>query len=421
MSTKTVDIGKLPAGVNQKAKETDLPEGAATVIKNLDISADGKLRRRRGYERMVDTDRAHSLHHHNGATLAVVDNELVLVNTDTWALQPLRSGLGPAKMSYAGINGKTYYSNGTVRGRFDPVSGEHRAAWAPQTPGMVELSPAGGGLSPGIYHVTVTVVDADGVESGAPRPATIELTTPGGITVSNLPTLAGAREVRVYCSEVNGSNLFLELRIPAGSAPRVITSLSHGKELRTLYLDEMPPGTIMRQHNGRMYVVENNVIWYSEALLYGLTYLDRNYFPPFDAPITMVEPVAAGLFVSADKLYFVAGESVDSIAITTREGATTIPGSSLVLDGQLISKDLQGDVAYWQSSEGAVLGLPDGSVRNITQDKLEGVENAISAASAVLRTGGVDRILTAMEGGSPRDSFGASDSATIEVIKSTSQ
>ena len=419
MADKGIEIGRAKGGVNEKAKETDLPQSTARVLKNLNVSNEGKIRRRDGFIRRVVASVAHSIYTHNGFVFAVVDNALQMLDTDTWDLTVVRGGVGPSRLSYAAIGGVVYYSNGTVSGRYDTESGQHYSSMAPPTPGAPNLSVASGGLKPGKYMVSITQVSSDGVESGAPIPVPITLTASEGIRV-DVPVTDGTRETRVYCSEVNGSNLFLEARMPFGAGFTVITGLSHGKELRTLLVDPLPAGSILRAHKGRLYSADNNVLWYSEPLLYGLTKLDYNYLPPFSGPITMIEPVDGGLFVAADAMYFLSGTSPADMQFTVLDTAPAIPGSSMVIDGQLVSKDINGQVAYWYSSEGAVIGLPNGAIRNLTQDKLEGVEDAASAASALIRTAGVDRVLTNVAG-SPRDGFGASDSATIEVIKSTSQ
>lgn len=419
MADKGIEIGRAKGGVNEKAKETDLPPSTARRLKNLNVSDEGKMRRRDGFIRRVTASAAHSIYTHNGFVFAVVDNALHMLDTDTWNITVVRGGVGPSKLSYAAIGEVVYYSNGAVSGRYDTKTGQHYPSMAPLTPGTPTLSVASGGLKPGKYLVSITQVSSDGIESGAPLPAQITLTASEGIKV-NIPVMDGTQETRVYCSEVNGSNLFLEERVPFGAGSVTITGLSHGKELRTLLVDPIPAGSILRTHKGRLYSASNNILWYSEPLLYGLTVLDYNYLPPFSGPITMVEPVDGGLFVAADAMYFLSGASPADMQFTVLDTAPAIPGSSMVIDGQLVSKDINGQVAYWYSSEGAVIGLPNGTIRNLTQDKLEGVEDAQSAASALIRTAGVDRVLTNVAG-SPRDGFGASDSATIEVIKSTSQ
>ena len=424
MADKPTQLSGWPRGVNQRSAETELPNGSLRKAKNVMLDRDGKPRRRRGFTKKLAADEMHSLWSGYGLTVCVTAGTLVRVNTDTWEIVVIRENVGTRPMSYDVVNDTLFYTNKAVSGRFNLISGVHSPNWGPRDPGgQPTLSATAGGLLPGKYMVAITFVDALGAESGTGTAATIELTERGGIQVDNIPDDSQINYVRVYCTDTNGRELYRALQFLAPGAPpsATITQPPSGRQLHTMHLSRMPHGDIVRGYKGRLFVARGNQLMYSDAMNYNLYAEDYNYLPAFVEDITMVEPVEDGLYVSADKLYFFRGTSPDDMTVSILSDKPAIARSSMTVDGNLVSNDLPTRVAYWFSEDGPTLGLPGGQVRQLATDTFEGIKQAASAASIVLRDEGVDRVLTALADSAPRSTFGARDVATIEVIKSTSQ
>ena len=150
-----------------------------------------------------------------------------------------------------------------------------------------------------------------------------------------------------------------------------------------------PPGHIIFIFKGRMYVVQDSVIWYSEPFSFSQFRMATN-FVPFKSRIRMVAPTREGMFVSDESdTYFVRGvnpkefqlEHICSYPAVERTldfikgdnfNADIIKGASYAQDGDsaLVRGDTEGDVAIWGSGNGICLGFSDGRFRNLTKKQL---------------------------------------------------
>lgn len=426
MADKPTQIGGWSRGVDNRSAETDLKKGSVRAAQNVLFDRDGNPRRRKGFTKKLSANEMHSLWSKHGLTFCVSEDKLLRINTDTWDNEIVHVGFGTAPASFAVAGNSIYYTNGVNRGRFNLVNGVKSTNWGPPDPGgQPQLSVTSGGLLPGKYMVAVTFVDDLGAESGTGPAATIELTAQGGIALSNIPAVVDddTDKVRIYCSKQNGRELYMagQFRVNELPASLSITQPPSGRELKTINLEQLPAGDIIRAYRGRLYSAKDKLVAFSEPMNYNLYAEDYNYLPQFSAPITMMEPVEDGLYVAADKVYFFRGNSPEDMQVSIVSDEPVIKGSSLTIDGTIVSNDLPTQVAYWFSESGPTLGLPGGQIRQLATDTFAGVKQAASAASIVLRDEGVDRVLTALADSAPRSTFGASDVATIEVIKSTSQ
>jgi hypothetical protein len=184
-------------------------------------------------------------------------------------------------------------------------------------------------------------------------------------------------------------------------------------------MEPLPAGHIVRHYRGRTFVAKDNVVYYSLPVSYGLYEPDHGYLAPFPTKVTMVEHVLDGVYISADKTYFLSGNNPDEFSLQVSDNNPAIFGSSMAINAQMVIPEYVGDVIYWFDSEGPVLGVNGGMVQHLTMDALAGY-SASSAASGILRENGVDRVVTSLSGASERSGFRASDSSTIEIIRSAS-
>jgi len=132
-----------------------------------------------------------------------------------------------------------------------------------------------------------------------------------------------------------------------------------------------PTGTHLATFNGRMFISEGTVLWWSEPFNFDIYDKAESFIQFFDK-IIMVQPVAEGIFVSTEKkIYFLGG--AEPRAFTVREvyqypaaewsnAVERIESSEIGFDG--------GACAVWASREGAILGLPTGQVLNLNKNKV---------------------------------------------------
>lgn len=406
---------RFPLGMDNTSAEQSVPRGAAREAVNVDIRNDGSFVSRGGATRRLALSLPHSLFGHAEWPYLMAREGGALLAIDP-ALEPevVVTGLDDTEASYCVLNGELLWTvEGRATGRIDSMLNA-RALGLPTPPAPTLSAGLYGGLDEGTYLVALGYLDAEGVESGLGEPASIAITG-GGIEVAIPAALAaGVATVRVYASDANGSALWHVLDLDAAAASATITAGDWGDEPETAGLAPFPPGHILRELNG--------VVWmaYDRWLLHSLPmrpYLTQpaDAWLGLNARIDLLEPVGqgeeAGLFVAAGKrVYYFAGgvPGQQSQRMVRAHGA--VPGSGCTLDGAAFG--VAGEVAAWMGNDGVpCLGLPGGTVRPL--GKRVAMHTGMSRAALLLReSAGIRQLLIAGAGGQVAK-FAMTDSAEV--------
>lgn len=127
-----------------------------------------------------------------------------------------------------------------------------------------------------------------------------------------------------------------------------------------------PSGKIVGYYRGRLYIANDNVLWYTEP--FGPKMLDytRNFLP-FGDEITMFHPVTNGIFVGTSKVvWFLSGSNPMEFNWEVVHDYPAVFGSNCRVDLSVVSEEMFGLGVIWTGTDGICLGLPDGRVRNLT-------------------------------------------------------
>lgn len=393
------------------AAETELPEGALREALNVDLSDAGKPRRRAGYTKVYADTLCHSVFTVPGMTVFVANGVLKRLNPD-YTVTELQAGLDPQRfVSYDFVDGVLYWMNGAQAGRVLP-SGTAAPWWVPGPAGepLVAASSVGG-LDAGSYQVAVTFEDAGGRESGAGLATVVSVPAGGGISLASIPQ-GDADTVNVYLSAANGHTLYLHRALPMGLTSAHLGVGVRGRPLETQFLDPLPSGQILRHFYGRMLSAAGSTLFYSEAFRPGLCRLSRNYLQ-YPEPITVVQPVVDGVFVVADKTYFVQALGTPEQAQATVDDTGGVLGTGLRVDASYFNlQEVSGDIGCWFGAEGLVLGLPGGQVLRMTEGRLA-LDAYGRGASLARRKDGIQQVLTAVQG--QASGFAAAELVVDEV------
>lgn len=417
----------FPLGKNTVAKETDMPDGSARELLNVDLTNSGKPSRRKGYTSVYSGAGIHSL-------VSTKQHSFFCEGTELKQLLPnftatsVRSGLDPSVgLSYAEVDGRLYYANGSQRGVISEAAID--AEWGVEAPvGQPNLAAtAAGGLDAGTYQVAITYVSALGEESGTGRAALLELSVSGGILISNIPQ-SGADSMNIYVSPANGDVLYLVKNVPMGTASTTVQStINFSRMLETQFMEQVPAGHIVRHFKGRMWVAVGDLLIFTPSLRYGLFDPRHTYFR-FPAWITVVQPVDNGIYVvSGEKTYFLSGTNPKDMSqsVVYHEGAVegtgmSVPPKVLKSDNDLLAgtdaEDVTEHVAYWFSTSGAVFGFPGGVIKPVTEDRIS-ISEYGQGATLLREEGDVRQLITALTNKGDGSGFGAVDTASAEVIR----
>jgi len=389
----TVNIGKFNNGMNNVSPDTDLPEGSLVSAINVNIDKEGNVFSRKGYEQLYAGD-VHSLYNRyfvEGSKLKYLEED----NTAT----VISTGLSETNyLAWETILGDYYYSDGTNNKVID--KGEWGVASIPNNPTLWRIA---GKLNAGIYQVILCYKNSSGERGGASLSSTITVVESSGIVINDIPVSPEGYDTIAYVSTTNGEELYQNGIILNGvTSYTVIDSRKSTNILDTQFMEPLPGGHILRHFKARLYVANDNVLWFSEAYRYGLRKTGQDFFQ-FPAKIKIVQPVTDGLYVVADKTYFLQGtdpKKMNQIVVSTD---SAIEGTGITVGGYSFGLDTDTEVGYWFSEQGAVLGMPAGQLKQLTLNKVAIEENMQKGTTLYKEINGIKQMVTNFNGGNASD------------------
>lgn len=411
---KQTPLGPWPNGMHNAS---DLPEdkyGRKTALNkavNADFSKEGKPRSRLGYTKLLDVVNASSLFSSEEMTLFVHSGNLVRYYPDSQTSIILTSTAGP--VVYTDIQGVIYFSDGVSLNR---VYSDNSVlpAWVSNPQGSPTFTAqTSGSMRAGKYQVTLTNVSATGEESGADVGEVIEVAG-GGVVASDIPQSSDAVYVRIYMTVANGSEFYAQADVPMGTTTYTLTAHRLGRTLETQFAEPMLAGDVLAHYKGRMYSAVGKTLLYSEALRPGLTRIMDNYFPMFKEDIKLVLAAESGLYVVADKTYFLTGNNPDEMVIREVYPHSGVRGSATYVPSSVVGGTGGIPAPVWFSDTGSVVGGPSGQVTPMMEDKVA-VNEYGKGAALYKEENGIKSIVTALQNPGEQSKLGTSDSVSFEI------
>ena len=421
--------GPWPLGINNLAEEGALPQNefgtraiALREAVNVDLTAQGRPRRRRGFTPSLAGTFVHSGWRHDDLPygLLAIDGVLHAVFDDV-TTQSLGVAVGNIDLSYALVNDRAYFTNNVACGLVTPDL--QAWSWAPECPSGQPTctAVAGYSLDKGVYQVAVTFTDLLGRESGAALSAMLDVEQGGGIELSSIPAPVDPvanPTVNIYVTGADDQVPRLYTSAPSGSVYGIVAARAEGRPLLTQHLAALPAGSIVRGGHGRQWVARGaNLLW-SQPLRYGLFNPARDRMH-FNAPVDMLEPIGdranAGVFVGAGgKTFWYAGADPAAFDQVIASHHGVVPGSSTSMPGSVFGLDAETPVVVWLGTDGVhYMGAPGGSVAALTDGVV--ADGADRAAMLYREQGGVSQLIAALRG--PRaQSMAVTDRAYAHVV-----
>ena len=413
-----------PKGANNRLRETESQAATRNQFEipsspwlrsavNVDLTKDGHPLRRQGFQRTQE-GYMHSLWGDPSVpyALAVKDATLTLLTPEATPLV----GVHPyARVAYAAVNGDVYWSNGSEKGRVR--MGGVPVHWGLPLPAQPTLSVAfsGGGLWAGTYQVCTTYVDEDSEEGGACAAQTVEVAEGDGIAVTVSAPQAPAVRTIVYVTGANGED-FTRTYSLAGAATVTVTAadIGRGMRLETQHLRAPSPSTLVRVFNGRIYGARDEMVWFTEPLRYSLARPSQGVYLYPTHP-TLLEPVRSGMFVGgAFGVYFLAGRDPYDATQIAVSAKAPIPRAVTRVPGDWLGQSDSSLPAWWTQDGGMQVGMPDGTVQDMTADRL-GIPQFQYGAMLVREREGMRQVVSVLGRGGEISNAVATDSVVTEV------
>lgn len=352
-----------PKGVDNRAPDHDVPDGALRDAVNVDIRTSGKVVSRKGVEQMLALPGAHSIYADDERMVWADADTLYMCREDLLPVELLTNSLLSTRLSYVTVNGEIFFSNEYINGKI--TAADVYAPWGIAVP---TSAPTGSGTTvetlDRLYNVACTFVTATGEESGAgPHTSVLCGDTPT-IRVSNLPQPTDSRvtHIRVYVTNIDGKVYYRQTDVPVGLTSVLLSGFfANGAPLRTQFNSPPPPGQLLTYLNGIIYIASGNTIWHTEPLNYNLADNAGNFFM-HSQRITLLTAVPDGLYVSSEHTYFYSGVGTDDVKRVEVLPYKAVEGAAMrVVD----TTDVM-----WFSERGFVRATKGGQVKNLTEDQL---------------------------------------------------
>lgn len=366
------------AGLNNVLPPKELGAGELTAAQNIDIDTDQVARRRSGYSLLSATVHRNLFEAAAGYTLATRGPDGDLVRTDTGEI--LQQSLGLTRVWYTNLpDGRVAFSNGLICGLTDGIT---TTPWGVPLPsGLGGAYDVPGQLDPGRYRYALSHVrNLDGLESGMVFSQPVDLQQ-GGLSLLGLPQ-RDTYSINVYLTGADGETFYY-----AGTTDTTLfafTGRNPQLVLRSItnVLQPAPAGRLLAFWRTRALLAVDNVLYASRANNWEHFDLLRD-LKQFGAPITLVQPVEAGIFVGTEQeLSFLAGSSFDQLVRAVRVPRGVALGSGVTLPAKHLpgkmNGDGQGDAMLCIAGGILVAGLGSGAAVPLTQNryKADGAEFA---------------------------------------------
>lgn len=381
-------------GANNIDPPNRLPDGFVRRLTNVDASAAGILGLRAGYKQVysgTDVRGAWGV----GKYLVFADGlQLSALDTSTDTVRSLGVLQSRAPLAGAVLNGQLYLCSLTDSLRTDGVV---LHGWHVRAPGF-SIEATDGALPAGVYKVALVATGADGEESGC-DPKILNLPNGGGIRIAT----NDGRPLRLYASVANGATLFYQGLMV--TTTKTLSSVDdHRERLTTDGLVGLPACSELHAYHGVLVGRDRSYVFFTSPMMPHL--MDPiSGFLQYGAAVDLVAPTDGGVYIAADKTYFVPG--LETAQVSQRE----------VLDfgavAGTVTKLPDGRVA-WFTAYGLAIGSPDGQVTLPNRDSYA-PDVAAVGAGGLIKHAGNHMVVATMRGVTSYNNLSTGDYADLET------
>lgn len=344
------------------------------VAENVDITRQGKIKRRPGRSRV-----------YNGVIKAAWGDGtdfLFLEGTDLKSLKPdysagvLASGLLAANELFVCRDplSRLFWSTGLENGVIE--FGVNRA-WGIPVPHNPAITPLVTGELPSGRYLVAAAFVRDGIEGPLSEAALFD--GENGISVA-VSAPEGVTGVNLYLTTTNGEIPYFALTAIPGEA-LVYSGNCNDLALpaENQYLANAPVGTQIIHFAGRLFIVLSDFVIYTEPYSEFVD-IRRNFFG-FGVRVQAIGAVSDGLFVATEKeTYFLAGTDPLDMVPDVKLPYGAFPGTMIQIDGRLVGQGQETLALLWAAPRGFCVGLPGGTVLNLTERQVNELTGTRGAA-----------------------------------------
>ena len=368
-------------------------DSAARKLLNLDVGADGVPTLRAPYAMLRTGSDVRALFSVRDYLVYADGAELRSLNTVTNEAALLGSLRSTAPLAGAVLNDTLYLSSATDSLRTDGMT---LKAWGVTQPGLT-VSVTTGQLRAGVYKVAATAVGPDGEESGA---SVVIIRVPDGSGL--LVSTADVRPLRLYAGVANSSTLYYQRLLL-----NTTTLSSVGDASERLTTDGLVPlGDCdgLAAHHSVLVGHKDNCVVFTSPMHPHLTDPLSGFFQ-YGAKVDAVAATDGGVYVLADKTYFLTGLETATPQQRVVLATGGVAGSVVALPDGRVS---------WFTRYGQAMGDPSGAVVLMNKDTYA-PDLAARGAAGLIEYNGHQMVVTTLRGITSPNNLATGDFAELET------
>lgn len=175
----------------------------------------------------------------------------------------------------------------------------------------------------------------------------------------------------------------------------------------------MPPGYLLELHRGRMFIAktiqtfdsdsaykrDQEILMQSEAGNYeAFDTRDDKSWQSFPTRLTMIKSTGDGLFVSADRTYFLKGSYLgpDGMKLTKVDDSPAILGTAKKVRGAMIAGEYYDNAVLWETELGICVGGSGGRFKYLTEGRKD--KSTASSGASYIKRGEINQYVVNKKG-----------------------
>lgn len=387
------------AGISNRSDWRKTPEDALRDAVNVNVSRDGSLSLRSGFERVYAGASVRGALAIGSHVLIADGNQLVAMDTATDTAVTIATIAGGGRLSGCTHNDELFFCTENEVLRYH--AGKLRRWGVPTVTAQPLPSLISGGLLPGTYQLAMTWLSDNGEEGGTTSAVQIAVAERQGLQV-DLPSMAGHTPL-LYVSAPNGSTLYLQGK---GAGTHALTALRDDTaRLETQHLREPIPFDHIDSSNGVIALASGKCVWITCPMMPHLLDMAKRFFQ-YPCKVGFVMAGRAGLIISADKTYLISGAEGEEPVQSDLLPYPGVPGTAVELpDGRIA----------WMTQYGLAVESPGGGAELVGNQNFV-PQPADRGTSSVLEHDGDQLVVTTMQPGRGANPLAATDYYEAEIL-----
>ncbi|MDO5288551.1 MAG: hypothetical protein Q4F13_02815 [Pseudomonadota bacterium] len=382
MSAQAIPLPRL--GMDLLSEDAQLPHGAVRRAVNVDIDRDGQFSARGGFRTHLSGSGFCAIGAWGQRVWVQRGGQVFWLLPDR-RLAPLLDAGGSQPVAAHVHNGDLWLA--AASGLWRVRAGQDDARQASVVDARPRVSGTDtGALTPGVYGVALSLIEADGTESPAVWLGAVR--SGGGLALDGLPVRMGMRW-QVYLTPADGDVLYAAERVDALLPRLAVGAPPAGQVCETLGLAPLPGGHAVCAKGARLYVARGDTLWFSRPFRPWLHHPAHD-FVRFVGRIRVLLATGGGLYVGDDSgVWWLGGDDPDSARMALVTDARAVQDSGLLL------RQTPGGApqALWLGEQGYMLGDAAGQVRAMQPGRIA-VDAAHTGRSVYLRRNGRAQVVT---------------------------